>query len=334
MRCERLDLNLLVALDALLSEKSVARAADRICLSPSATSNVLSRLRDYFQDELLVLKGRHMVLTHRGEELIEPVRTVLNLVKTTIAAKPEFIADQSEREITIMASDYVGEVLLARAMPYLEQLAPRMSLSIQAIHDRPMQMLEQGAIDLLITLESSFSHDHPSRTLYSDDYVVMGWHGNPFLAEGLSEEAYYSLGHVTTQFGLSRMPAFEEELLRNRARARRVEVVAPSFLSVPFMLLGSNRIATIYRRLAEDVANWLPIKIVPVPFAMPAVSVGVQWHRSNERDPALLWVMDELARHVTLSGDGLGATRSSEWLVPKNSPRPQPDHPLENQCAH
>lgn len=298
MRFERLDLNLLVALDALLSEKSVIRAADRICLSPSATSSVLGRLRDYFEDDLLVLKGRQMVLTHRAEELIEPVRAILQMVKTTLATRPEFVPAQSERKITIMASDYVGEVLLADAVAQFAQCAPGMTFSIQLIHDRPLRMLEQGEIDLLVTLETSLSPDHPSQTLFCDDYVVIGWKDNPFLTDGFSQDLYCSLGHVTTQFGPSRMPAFEDWFLRNHASPRRVEVVAPSFLSVPFIITGSNRIATIYRRLAEDIARYLPIKMVPVPFHMPQVQIGAQWHSSNANDPAIAWVVQELKKHI------------------------------------
>ena len=86
MRFGRLDLNLLVALDALLTEKSVSLAADRLCLSQSATSSALGRLRDYFGDELLVVKGRHMILTARAEELIEPVRAVLEQIRSAVAA--------------------------------------------------------------------------------------------------------------------------------------------------------------------------------------------------------------------------------------------------------
>ena len=90
MRFQRLDLNLLAALDVLLAEKSVSLAADRLCLSQSATSSALGRLRDYFGDELLVVKGRSMILTARAEELIDPVRAVLDQIRSTIAIAPEF----------------------------------------------------------------------------------------------------------------------------------------------------------------------------------------------------------------------------------------------------
>jgi DNA-binding transcriptional LysR family regulator len=113
MRFGRLDLNLLVALDALLTEKSVSLAADRLCLSQSATSSALGRLRDYFGDELLVVRGRQMVLTARAESLVEPVRAVLEQVRSTIAVAPQFDPATADRQIRIMASDYSTEVLLA-----------------------------------------------------------------------------------------------------------------------------------------------------------------------------------------------------------------------------
>ncbi|MFM1886579.1 MAG: hypothetical protein RL026_1736, partial [Pseudomonadota bacterium] len=90
MRFQRLDLNLLVVLDALLTERSVSLAAERVCLSQSATSSALGRLRDYFGDDLLVLKGRNMVLTARAENLVGPVRAVLEQIRSTIAVSPPF----------------------------------------------------------------------------------------------------------------------------------------------------------------------------------------------------------------------------------------------------
>lgn len=294
MRFERLDLNLLVALDALLAERSVARAADRICLSPSATSSVLGRLRDYFGDDLLTLKGRQMVLTRRGEELIEPVRHVLDLVKTTIATKPAFVPAQSDRRITLMASDYVGDVLLSQAILRFAERAPNMTFSILPITDRPIRLLEQGAVDVVLTLDFALVPDYPSRPLFRDDYVVAGWADNPLLQEGMDADLYFSMGHVTTQFGESRKPGFEDWFVQRCGRLRRVEVIAPSFLSVPRMIVGTHRIATIYRRFAEQLAKTTPLTLLPVPFAMPEVRVGAQWHPSSDGDHAVRWVVEEL----------------------------------------
>lgn len=296
MRFRKLDLNLLVALDALLSEKSVSLAAERICLSQSATSSALGRLRDYFNDELLVLKGRQMELTARGEELIAPVRSVLQQIQTTIAVAPEFDPATCERTLSIMASDYATEVLLSRALHEFSQTAPRMTFQIAPLNDQLIETLERGGTELLITIDIAISPQHPSEPLFEDDYVVVGWEGNPHLQNGIDRELYFRLGHVTTTFGKARVPAFEEWFIRSQAMQRRVEICAPSFLSVPFLLTGTERIATMHRRLARRMAKHMPLKILPVPFDIPRIRLAVQWHSSNAGDKALRWVAAELGR--------------------------------------
>ena len=294
MRFGRLDLNLLVALDALLTEKSVSLAADRLCLSQSATSSALGRLREYFGDELLVVKGRHMILTARAEELIEPVRSVLEQVRTTIAIAPPFDPETADRQIRIMASDYTTQVLLAEALAQLERDAPRMRFEIQPMSTNPIEAVERGFIDLLITIDFAVSADHPSHFLFEDDYVVVGDAGNPALKGEMSRERYFELGHVTARFGRAQMPAFEEWFTRRQKQQRRIEVVAPSFLSLPGLVLGTNRIVTMHRRLAKQVVQTFPLVMRERPFSIPPIREVVQWHITNSNDRAIRWVVERL----------------------------------------
>lgn len=296
MRFQRLDLNLLVALDALLTEKSVSLAADRICLSQSATSSALGRLRDYFNDELLVMKGRQMVLTARGEELVEPVSKVLQQVRNTIAVAPEFDPATSDRTISIMASDYATEVLLSEALRQFATTAPGMCFEIKPLNDQLVETLERGGMDILITIDCALSQEHPRELLFSDDYVVLAWDENSAVIAGIDAELYFRLGHVTTRFGAGRVPAFEDWFMRNQSMPRRVEVVAPSFLSVPSLLIGSERIGTVHRRLAERMVKHLPLRILPLPFDMPGIRSAAQWLESNSKDKAIAWVVSELKR--------------------------------------
>ncbi|MEZ5742822.1 MAG: LysR family transcriptional regulator [Sphingomonadaceae bacterium] len=326
MRFGRLDLNLLVALDALLTERSVSLAADRLCLSQSATSSALGRLRDYFGDELLVMKGRNMILTARGEELIEPVRAVLEQVRTTIAVAPEFDPATSDRQLTLMASDYLTQVLLAETLADLASEAPQMRFEIQPMSEGPVDALERGYIDLLLTIDYAMSTDHPSQVLFEDDYVIIGWEGNPAMQAEITRDSYFELGHVTARFGKSRMPAFEEWFVRRQKKPRRVEVVVPTFLSLPGLVVGTNRIATIHRRLAEMVVRNMPLVMREMPFAIPPIREAVQWHISNNNDPALRWVVERLvavaARHrfdvdnvVDISAAADRDVLSAEWKM-------------------
>jgi len=299
MRFQRLDLNLLVALDALLTERSVSLAADRICLSQSATSGALSRLRDYFSDELLVMKGRQMVLTGRGESLLEPVRAVLRQIHSTIAVPPPFDPATSDRTITIMTSDYLTEVLLSTAIDAILRDAPGMQFEILGMNDAILDALERGEMDLLLTIDYAISPDYPSRALFEDDYVVVGWDGNPAMHGEMTRDLYFRLGHVTTRFGRSRLPAFDDWFIREQAQQRRVEVVTSNFLTVPGLVVGTNRIATMHRRLAERSAASLPLVIKPVPLTFPGIRTAAQWHYLNNNDPAIRWVVDRIAAHAS-----------------------------------
>lgn len=303
MRFGRLDLNLLVALDALLTEKSVSLAADRLCLSQSATSSALGRLRDYFGDELLVVKGRHMILTARAEELIEPVRAVLEQVRTTIAIAPPFDPLTADRQVRIMASDYTTQVLLAEAFAQLEHDAPNMRFEIQPMSTNPIEAIERGYIDLLMTIDFAVSGDHPSLVLFEDDYVVVGDANNPAMQGEMTRERYFELAHVTARFGRAQMPAFEEWFTRRQKQQRRIDVVAPSFLSLPGLVLGTSRIVTMHRRLAQQVVQTFPLVMRELPFAIPPIREVVQWHITNNNDRALRWVIERLeavAQHRVL----------------------------------
>ena len=295
MRFNKLDLNLLVALDALLTERSVSLAADRLCLSQSATSSALGRLRDYFGDELLVVKGRHMILTARAEELIEPVRAVLEQIRTTVAVAPPFDPATADRQLRIMASDYSTQVLLSGALAQLEQDAPLMRFEIQPMQDNPIEAIERGYIDLLLTIDYAISADHPSQIVFEDDYVVVGWSENPAMQQPMTRELYFSLGHVTARFGKARVPAFEDWFVRRQKQQRRVEVVAPTFLSLPGLVANTHRIATLHRRMAEMVVRNMPLVMREMPFDIPPIREALQWNIANNNDRALRWVVERFA---------------------------------------
>ncbi len=295
MRFERLDLNLLVALDALLDERSVSIAAERIFLSQSATSSALGRLREYFGDDLLVVKGRQMVLTARAEELVEPVRAVLEQIRTTISVSPPFDPATCDRTIRIMASDYITEVLLAQVFNGIADEAPLMRFEIQPMTEGPVDSLERGFVDLLLTVDFGMTSDHPSQILFDDDYVVIGCKDNPAMAGPMTKELYFELGHITSRFGKARIPAFDDWFMRRQKQQRKIEIVAPSFLSIPGMVAGSKRIATIHRRLAHRIADNLPLVVRELPLSMPPIREGAQWHLSNNNDAAIRWFVEKLA---------------------------------------
>ncbi|MFT4089460.1 MAG: LysR family transcriptional regulator [Asticcacaulis sp.] len=297
MRFGRLDLNLLVALDVLLAERNVTIAADRLCLSQSAMSGALGRLREYFEDDLLINTGRKMVLTPRAESLITPVRNVLLQIKTTIITTPEFEPHDSDRHFIIVLSDYSLKVMLADALQKISQKAPYLTFELSPIGDRPIAQLESREIDLLITIDQAVSDAHPNAPLFSDHYVGLAWEGNDEIGDTVDLETYCRMGHVAVQFGKARLPTIEEYFLQTQKVRRRIEFFAPSFTALPELVVGSKRLATVHNRLARKATRTLPLKIFDLPLEMPEVNQVVQWHTAASDDQALMWLVKEIQAH-------------------------------------
>ena len=308
MRLERLDLNLLIALDALLDERGVSLAADRLNLSQSATSGALARLREYFRDDLLVLDGRSMALTPRAEKLVDPVRSVLEQIRATIMVADPFDPATSDRTLTIMATDYIVEILLRPVIVACATDAPGIKFELVPIVEGPVEALQRGRTDLLIGIDNVVSTEHPSEVLYTEDFVIAGWRGNPALDAPMTVETYGQLGHVAVRFG-QQTASYEGTAARLRSIARRVEVVAPSFSSVGGLVVGTNRIATIHRLLAVHMAEFLPLKLVELPFEMPPVREIAQWASRSANDPAIAWLVGRLKQIAEQLRSSSGAPR-------------------------
>lgn len=308
MRLERLDLNLLIALDALLQERGVSLAAERLNLSQSAASGALARLRDYFKDDLLVLNGRSMALTPRAEELIDPVHSVLEQIRATIMVAEPFEPATSDRTLSIIATDYIFEILLRPAIVACATEAPGIRFELVPIVEHPVDALQRGQADLLIGIDNVVSTEHPSALLYSEDFVVAGWRDNPLLGEPMTIERYEQLGHVAVRFG-RQTSSYESTAARLRSVARRVEVIAPNFISVGSLLVGTNRIATIHRLLAVRLAEFLPLTLMELPFEMPPVREIAQWSSRTANDPAITWLVGRLKRIAEQLQSSSGAPR-------------------------
>jgi DNA-binding transcriptional LysR family regulator len=289
MQFNGLDLNLLVVLDALLAERSITRAAERIHLSQSASSGALARLREFFKDELLVQVGHKMVLTPRAESLIDPVRNVLIQAEEIINYSPSFVPGLSSRNFRLMMSDYVATVVMPKVLRRLQALAPGATVELLSNADSSIQALERGEVDFLIAPRQHISEIHPSEDLFSDGYVCVVWTENPKVSNRLTFDEYLALGHVVARFGKSRTPAVDEWFFERFGHKRRIEVVAMSFNLLPQLVVGTTRVATMPESLARYYAEGLPVRILPTPSPIPQLNELIQWHRSRESDSATIW---------------------------------------------
>lgn len=284
------DLNLLVALDALLTERNVTRAGNRLNLSQSAMSGALARLRHYFHDELLVPVGRQMALTPVAEGLVEPVRDILVRVRGTLGSKPPFDPLTATRHLSIAVSDYVTEILMADVLRRARREAPHVTFELRGVGRRATEDLESGELDFLISPDGYVSAGHPTDVLFEDTYTCVAWAGNESIGSSLTLDQYLELGHVVVSVAGAEQPGnYDEQFLRRSNFKRRVEISVPSFSLAPQLVVGTGRVATITTRLAVKCARTLPLKLLPLPIAIPPMVEMLQWHKVHDYDPANQW---------------------------------------------
>ncbi|WP_338759584.1 LysR family transcriptional regulator [Massilia sp. METH4] len=290
MRFKRLDLNLVVVLDALLAERSVTKAGQRLHASQTTVSDALARLRQYFNDELLVQVGRKMVPTPLGESLIAPARGMLLQAEAMLNTKPSFDPAAAARTFTLMMSDYVYTVLMTKIIPVLSKSAPHVTLEIVPHSPVPWESLARGEVDFLILPIEYLPPDHPTQRLFEDDFCCIVCNDNQLLGDTVSQEQFMSMGHIVTRFGHNRTPAVDEWFFKRFGNTRRIEMVTNGFNSVPQAVVGTNRIATIQRTLARHYELMLPFRVLKHDFELPTVSEGIQWNRFADTDPAIAWI--------------------------------------------
>lgn len=297
MRFNKLDLNLLVALDALLTDASISRAAERLHMSQSAMSSALARLRDYFDDPLLVQVGRKMEMTPRAALLCDAVRDVLVRVDTSIAAQPMFDPATSDREFRILASDYTIATVMPHllAMAYEQSRTLRFKLMPQV--EQPQRALERGDADMVIFPRDYCSPDHPIERLWEEEFVCVVCRESAHARRELSFERYTEAGHVVMQ-PPDAAPSFETWFLQRYGVSRRVEVMTYSFASVPALVLHTERIATVHRRLAMIAHASLPLTLLTPPMPMPTMEQSIQWHKHRTADPGMIWLRQLMHRAV------------------------------------
>jgi len=292
-----LDLNLLVALDALLAERSVSRAGERLHLSQSATSGALARLREAFRDPLLVVVGRAMTLTPLAESLVEPVREFLLQAEFILHQSPVFNPAKSTRRFRVMMSDYVETVIMTEALPRIQKLAP--GVTFELFSNDSSRDIERGEIDLSIIPSRYLAQGNPAEHLFDDDYVCAVWSKNPEIRRGISLPQYLAMGHVIVRLGNQRqLPTFDEWFLERSEHQRRIEVITTTFNLVPQLIIGTSRIATLHRRLYRHYRRYLPIKAFPPPLEIPSIQEFMQWHKSRDRDPGTIWLRGILKQVV------------------------------------
>lgn len=298
MRCEQLDLNLLVALDVLLEEKNITRTAEKLHLSQSATSSILARLRQYFEDDLLVQVGRKMQPTPYALDLQAPIKEMLNIVRGSITSKRQLDLAQSTRHFRIIASDYIVQVFLADILGDIETLAPNMTFEFLTPFSIETDVLAKGNADLLIVPEHVAFEGYPTARFTTDELVCIADTYNTSISDNVTLQEFMDSGHVTVGFDRASHLIIEKWLVESKSINRRIEVLTNDFTSLCRTLIGSKRLATLPKRFAELQAQHLPLKVMPMPFDTPPLNEHLMWHPTLDSDPTHSWLREQLLKHT------------------------------------
>ncbi|GAA0459348.1 LysR family transcriptional regulator [Actinoplanes campanulatus] len=289
----RLDLNLLVALDVLLRERSVTRAAERLNLTQPTLSASLRRLRRHFKDELLVRVGNRNELTPLGVVLAPLVATALGVVSRVFATASPADPSTSARQFTLIASDYGASVAgppLARA---LADEAPSMRVHLRQASPLEYAPFEQRLreVDGLLMPHGLLPSALPHLDLYTDRWVIVTAHDNSRVGAELTLGELRELPWVVTfSGGGSGTAAWRHlQLLGVEASA---QIVVDSFLAVPLFLAGTDRVALLQERLARQMTG---LRLLECPFDVVPLVQALWWHPVYDLDPEHIWLREKLA---------------------------------------
>lgn len=294
----RVDLNLLVALDALLAERSVTKAAGRIGIGQSAMSHNLARLRELFGDELLTRGPHGMQPTPRALALVDPVRIALAQIETLVSRAQAFDPATAERTFRIGLPDST-EVLIGPALlAYVCEHAPGIRFRFYAAEGQGLlDDLDADRIDLGIGI-GAFSGGqvhHKRRVLATDSYLVMFNPKKVRVKAPISLEDYVRLPHVLTSLRRGERGVVDEAL-EKLGLSRKIALVTPRFVAVPFLVAGAAVVTTMHARLARYFAEELGLSLSPPPIDLPVLTTSLLWHASYDSDPAHIWLRETIIR--------------------------------------
>lgn len=300
MNIARVDLNLLVYLDVLLRECNVTRAAEELGISQPAMSNSLRRLRDLFNDPILVRTSDGMTPTDRALELKPMVRKVMSAAEQTILPKTQFEPAESNRIFRIMASDYTEATLLPGLLSVLRDQAPNIRLDIMTPSDVSFHDVERGKVDLIINRFDSLPQSFHQVHLWDDSFSCVVNAQNP-IVKNWTLESYLAHKHVWVSktgmgIGVGMTPGdvqrmgWVDEALRKLDVTREITVFTRHYQAA--LMLGEQQhlIVTIPTMAARGISDNPKMIILEPPFEIPRMRLKMVWSPLLQHDPGHRWM--------------------------------------------
>lgn len=288
-----IDANLLVALDALLQEVSVTRAARRMGVTQSAMSQTLSRLRSQLDDPLLVRAGRGMEPTPFARRIAGRLRAAIAELEAVVHDRPAFDPATTPRRFVVAMVDYLASVLLPPLHERVSSAAPGVDLAVHSLDgDTVSAKLEAGAVDLYVGVLGEAERGLESALLHRDPFRVVVRAGHPLLADP-SAERYVAFGHVHVSPRRD-SGSIVERALAEAGLERRIAAELPYFGLLPALLERSDLVATVPERLARLFRDQHGLALLHAPIPLPPIDVHLAWHPRFDGEPGSAWLRSQL----------------------------------------
>jgi len=298
MNLHQIDLNLLILFDALYRYRSVSAAANEICLSQSAFSHGLSRLRKRLADDLFVRINNVMEPTALAHELAINIAPALSQIHNGLNNNFVFDPATSDIELNFAATDYTQFSLLPKLIGHISKVAPNIRITVFPSEDKmPTEKLISGELDFIL----GFSHEVEKsstiekRTWLQDSYCTIARKNHPQLTNGLSLDKFLSLSHVRISPWGEKQGVIDLQLAALGLR-RHVVLQLSSIMAAPYTVLHSDLILTLPRLVASHLANMIDIDIYSPPIPIPEYQLNVYWHKLNASKASHRWLSQLISK--------------------------------------
>ncbi len=288
-----LDLNLLVVFDALMQERNVTRAGERLGLSQSATSGALARLRALFDDPLFQRTNTGIEPTPRAMQAVLPIRSALSKLKLTLD-QPTFHAEDSTRTFRVAMSDHVSISLLAQWLAELKTIAPRTTLNVVSTSRHNAAEVLSGDVELAIGLFRNAPPSIEQKHLWATGFGYLVRNEHPMAAKRMTVDRYTKLNHLLVSPGGRRIGAVDK-MLSSVGRTRSVDIVVPDWTVAGTIVTQTDYVLSGPDLVIDTLASIFNLKARPLPKSIqPRHEIDAIWHRSLDRDPGHIFLRDSL----------------------------------------
>jgi DNA-binding transcriptional LysR family regulator len=288
------DLNLLVSLEALLEQRNVTHAGQRVGLSQPAMSRALARLRGVFNDDLLVRTSTGQTLTARGEQLLAKLPVALEHIREILVMrrlKPE----EAKSKVAVAMPEHQALVLLPRLLPRVRARAPNLDIVIHSLLAGSLKRLESGEIEFAIGQVDDTPPGFFRRALYSDRFVCLMRRDHPSLDQPWTLDRFSMLRHAVIALGPEDGFGQVYDALTKLKLPDRDPLIVPNTMAAPMMVADTDLVLTMPYRVAMQAAAMLPLTVMELPIELPCYEVSLVWHERCHRDSVHNWLRTEIA---------------------------------------